>query len=347
LNPRVTGSLCGLGAAALFGLSTPLAKLLLPDASPLLLAALFYLGAGAALTVFSLAARHGARREAPLRKSDLPALIGIVVTGGGLGPVLMLDGLTRVSAVTGALLLNLEAPLTMLLAVAFFGEHLGARASVAGALIVGGAALLGYRPGDVHADWLGALEIAAACACWGLDNNLTQRLSLRDPVAVVRWKTLGAGSCTLVLALALGQRVDTATLLLPALVVGAASYGLSILLDTYALRLLGAAREAALFATAPFVGALAAVPLLGERLGFVDAAAMAVMASGVTLLLREHHTHLHTHDELEHEHLHVHDEHHQHAHEGPMTEPHAHWHRHTPLTHDHPHVPDTHHRHRH
>lgn len=42
---------------------------------------------------------------------------------------------------------------------------------------------------------------------------------------------------------------------------GAAAYGLSVLLDAYALHHIGAAREAALFATGPFFGALAALPL--------------------------------------------------------------------------------------
>ena len=189
--------------------------------------------------------------------------------------------------------------------------------------------------------------LAGACLSWALDNNLTQRLSLKDPVAVVRLKALGAGGCMLVLALLRNPQLPAAAVLAGALALGAASYGLSILLDMYALRLLGAAREAALFATAPFVGALAALPLLGERLRAVDVAAGALMAVGVVLLLRERHGHLHTHAPLEHEHLHVHDAHHAHAHEGPVTEPHSHPHRHVALTHDHPHVSDLHHRHRH
>jgi hypothetical protein len=155
----------------------------------------------------------------------------------------------------------------------------------------------------------------------------------------------------LLLALGRGQPLPSDVVLAGALALGAASYGLSILLDMYALRLLGAAREAALFATAPFIGALAALPLLQEQLRAVDVAAGSLMAVGVVLLLRERHGHLHTHAPLEHEHLHVHDAHHQHAHEGfeDLTSalPHSHPHRHAPLVHDHPHVSDLHHRHRH
>jgi drug/metabolite transporter (DMT)-like permease len=180
-----------------------------------------------------------------------------------------------------------------------------------------------------------------------LDNNLSQRLSAKDPRQIVLVKTAGAGALSLLLARALGQPWPPAAVIAPALLVGAVSYGASLLLDMYALRLLGAAREAAFFATAPFMGALLALPLLGERPGALELAAGAVMLAGIVLLARERHGHLHTHEALEHEHRHVHDEHHQHSHDGPFSEPHSHPHRHDPITHDHPHVSDLHHRHRH
>jgi hypothetical protein len=155
--------------------------------------------------------------------------------------------------------------------------------------------------------------------------------------------------CTLGLALALGEALPRPAILLAALGVGVFSYGMSIVLDVYALRLLGAAREAALFATAPFAGALAAVPILGEGMGAAELAAATLMASGVVLLLRERHSHAHAHEPLEHDHSHVHDAHHQHAHDPGevVREPHSHAHRHVGLVHDHPHVPDLHHRHEH
>jgi drug/metabolite transporter (DMT)-like permease len=342
---RTRGSLFGVAAAALFGASAPVAKLVLPETGPVLLAALLYLGAGTALSIVRLVRGH--HGEARVQRGDVVLLAGIVVTGGILGPVLMLVGLGRLSAVAGALLLNLEAPFTILIAVIVFREHLGRRLALAAALIIGAAAILGWSPGDLHGDGLGVLCIAGACASWGVDNNLTQRLSLRDPIAVVHIKTLGAGACTLAIALATGHRLPAPTVTVAALVLGAASYGLSIVLDTYALRWLGAAREAAIFATAPFVGAALAIPLHGAWPSPADAVAAVIMIGGVALLVRERHGHAHTHDPLEHDHLHVHDEHHAHAHDGPVAEPHAHPHRHAPLTHDHPHTPDLHHRHRH
>ena len=356
-SAHLIGALSGLGAALLFGASAPLSKRLLPSASPLVLSGLLYVGAGLGLAMLRLLQPLVRRRppgqaEAPVKREDLGPLAGILLIGGLLAPWLMLTGLERVSGVTGALLLNLEAPFTMLLAVLVFREHMGRYAVIASVLVVGGAVLLGRPFGEHGADGIGVLCIAGACLGWGIDNNLSQRLSLKDPRQVVLYKTAGAGTLSLTLAWALGLTFPPLTTLLLALLLGALSYGVSLLLDMRALRLLGAAREAAYFATAPFIGALLAMPVLGERPGLAEAAAGALMVAGVVLLARERHSHLHTHDPLEHEHLHVHDEHHQHTHEGAEAalaghQPHSHRHRHDELTHEHPHLPDLHHRHRH
>lgn len=346
MTERGKGAAYGLAAAALFGASAPLSKLLLPETSPLALAALLYLGAGLAL---SLVPRpRSAPKEAPLRRADLPMLALITLLGGVCGPILLLVGLSHLSAVAGSLLLDLEAPFTMLLALAFFGEHLGRREALAAGIILLGGAVLAWGPGPVHVDLWGVLAIAGACAAWGLDNNLTQRLSLSDPRELARLKGLGAGCAMLLFALALGW-APRGSVWIWGLLLGAASYGLSLLFDVRALRHLGAAREAAFFATAPFIGALLALPVLHESLHASTVVALGVMGFGVVVLLRARHSHLHVHDALTHEHLHVHDAHHRHAHPPgtPEGEPHSHPHVHVHLVHDHPHAADLHHRHSH
>lgn len=335
-------------AAALFGLSAPLAKLLLAEARPVTLAGLLYCGAGIAISLAMLFRRD--TPEASLKRADFAPLLGVVVAGGILAPILMLVGLDRVRGIVGSLLLNLEGPFTILLAVVVFREHLGRRTALAALLVLIGAAVLKTRPGEVAADATGVLCITAACLCWGLDNNLTQRLSLRDPFAVVRVKTLVAGVVNLGLGLAIGERLPAISLMLAAAALGAVSYGASVVLDSYALRLLGAAREAAYFATAPFLGTILATVVLQERLTAIDLVAMAAMCGGVVLLLRERHAHSHRHEPLAHEHSHTHgDEHHRHNHDAGSApgEPHVHWHRHDAIEHDHPHTPDAHHRHDH
>lgn len=243
------GAACGFAAAILFGLSSPLAKLLLLESDPVPLAALLYLGAGIGLLLFEqLVPGSGTasrfRHETPVKREDAGLLLGILMTGGVLGPILLLVGLQRVSAVGGSLLLNLETPFTILLAVGLFQEYLGRREVGAVFLIVIGAGVLSYQPDEFWTESLGACAIAAACLCWAIDNNLTQRLSLHDPIAIVRVKALGAGACSLIIAFLLGQTMPSPPILIAALAIGFLSYGISLVLDVHALRLLGAAREA-------------------------------------------------------------------------------------------------------
>ncbi len=347
-KPALRGALCGLAAAALFGMSAPICKLLLDAMPPPLLAGLLYLGA--ALGLWVVRAFRRATSEAPLRREDAPKLLAVILSGGIVAPVLMLFGLERLSGLTGSLLLNLEAPFTILVAVLIFREHLGLRVGLATLCILAGAMFLKLEPGTLAVDGLGMVLIAAACLCWAIDNNLTQRLSLRDPFAVVRIKTTGAGIANITLALLwLRPTFPSWGMLGAALLVGCLSYGVSVVLDAYALRFVGAAREAAYFASAPFLGGVLSVLLLGESLRWVDGLAMTTMALGVMLLLRERHGHRHVHHVIDHEHAHVHDEHHQHAHttDVALGEPHSHVHHHEALDHEHAHVPDLHHRHRH
>ncbi len=331
----------------LFGASAPLSKLLLAHIGPLALSALLYLGAAGGLGVIRVLSEWSAGgREAGLGRADLWPLAGVVGLGGMLGPVLMLAGLQRISALAGSLLLNLEAPFTAALAVLLFGEHLGRRGVCAVAAIVAGAAALSWQPGEFRAEAIGALAVVAACACWAVDNNLTQLLSLHEPAAVAQVKALGASVCMLVIAAVAGSPFGSAVQMGSALIVGALSYGLSLYLAVCAFRVLGAAREAACFATAPFIGGALSMLIFMEAPGVHELLAAALMAAGVALMMSERHGHEHAHAELLHDHIHVHDEHHAH-HEAAVAEPHAHPHRHSPLTHAHPHTPDAHHRHAH
>lgn len=346
-RPARLGMVLGLVAALLFGAATPLSKELVADIAPQMLAGLLYLGAFLAVGAAVLA--RPKTREARLQRHDAVPLLGLILTGGVLAPVLLLVGLERIQGTTASLLLNLEGVATLLLGVMIFREHLSRRSAVGAAVVFCGAALLAVGPGGGHVDAVGVVCVALACLCWGIDNNLTQGLMLRDPFRVVAVKAGAAATVNLALAFAFGGAVPSRDLLLAALVLGCVAYGVSIVLDAYALRFLGAARESIVFATAPPLGALLSVVLLGEHLGVGEIAAGAAMALGVALVATERHAHWHVHEPLEHEHLHAHDEHHAHGHTAPVAAgaSHSHRHRHSPVEHAHEHVSDSHHRHVH
>lgn len=344
------GAPMALASAALFGASTPFAKLLLGTVDPWLLAGLLYLGSGIGLGLVQLARRPlgiGAA-EAPLRRSDMPWLALVVLTGGVIGPVLLMFGLARTSAANAALLLNLEGLATMAIAWVVFRENVDRRILLGALAILAGAVLLSWRGGPAGIGW-GALLIAGACVAWGIDNNLTRKLSGADPVQIAMLKGLAAGAVNLGLALARGVVLSAPATVLGAGLIGFLGYGVSLTLFVLALRHLGTARTGAYFSTAPFIGGALAVVLFGEPITARLLGAAVLMAIGLYLHLVERHDHEHAHDEMAHEHAHVHDEHHQHAHapDDPPGEPHVHVHRHARLMHRHPHYPDLHHRHEH
>jgi drug/metabolite transporter (DMT)-like permease len=340
-----------LVSAALFGASTPRAKLPLgAGVSPWLLAGLLYLGSGLGL-LFILLARRAfglVSTEAPLRRTDLPWLAAVALFGGIVGPVMLMLGLASTPASTASLLLNLEGLATMAIAWLVFRENVDHRLLLGAGAILAGALALSFS-GPLDGVGLGGLAITGACLAWGIDNNLTRKLSLADPLQITAVKGVVAGTVNLVLALANGAQLPSATITMAAGLLGLAGYGVSLVLFVLALRHLGTARTGAYFSTAPFLGAVLAIAFLGEPATLPLLIAAILMAGGVWLHLSERHAHDHSHEALEHEHRHTQDDHHQHLHDdgtvGDVT--HSHRHRHEPLTHRHPHFPDLHHRHRH
>jgi drug/metabolite transporter (DMT)-like permease len=347
-SPTHRGIAFAWAAAVTFGCSSPLVKRHLADVPALTLSGLLYLGAGMAMVV--VRGLQAGPAEGRLRGRDFLWLAAGIACGGVIAPLLLVLGIVRTTATATSLLLNAELVLTVVIAAIVFHEHVGRRVAAAAVLIALGAASLSFEPGrsDSQAPALGAAFVLLACLAWGVENNLTQRISHRDPFAIVKWKGLVAGSASLGLAAATGQfEPPGASLVLLALAIGAVSYGGSIVLYTYAQRTLGSARTAAHYGVAPFIGAALAVAL-GEGITWRTAAAAGTMAMAAWLLLTERHSHRHVHEEMEHEHRHVHDEHHRHEHDGTEgPEPHSHRHRHEALEHEHPHTPDVHHRHTH
>lgn len=339
-----------LAAAALFGASTPLVKLLVGELSPLLLAGLLYLGSGIGLAAIRLVRDRG-WKPGGLAEGEWPWLAGAIIFGGVLGPALLVFGLTRADASAASLLLNLEAVFTAVLAWVIFRENADRRIVLGMALIVAGGIVLAWPAGGGGAapDGLGLAAIAAACLCWAIDNNLTRRVSTADALFIAGAKGWSAGLVNTGLGLLMGASLPALLTAGAAMLLGLAGYGLSLVLFVQALRNLGTARTGAYFSTAPFIGAGIAILLLGEAAPLTFWLAACLMGLGVWLHLTEHHAHEHTHEALEHAHRHVHDEHHQHTHDFDWDgkEPHSHFHRHAAITHKHPHYPDIHHRHVH
>ena len=340
-----------IGAAMLFGASTPLAKILLSTAEPFQLAGLLYLGSGVGLLIWRWLSRSLRKsHEASLMIRDLPWLTGAIVSGGIVGPVLLLSGLRHTPASSASLLLNLEGVLTAMLAWFVFKENFDRRIAFGMAAIALGGLLLSWSGRPEFGGLLGPLAIVAACLAWAIDNNLTRKISGNDPVQIAAAKGVVAGIVNLSIAAAVGSSAWLGLLTIGgAALVGFLGYGVSLTLFVFALRHIGTARTGAYFSLAPFVGAALSIILLHDALTIYFIAAAILMGIGVWLHITERHEHEHVHEALSHEHMHFHDEHHQHEHDSGvvLAEPHSHAHLHEKLIHSHRHYPDIHHRHTH
>jgi drug/metabolite transporter (DMT)-like permease len=342
---RQPGVPAALGAALLFGAGTPSAKWLLDAVSPWLLAGLLYLGSGIGLALYRRLIQAPAVR---LPRGQASWFAGAILTGGIVGPVLLMIGLTGMQASGASLLLNAEAVFTALLAWFAFRENFDRRIALGMGAIVAGAIVLSW-PGEARfAGLRPALAVLGASFAWAVDNNLTRMISAAEATWIASVKGLISGIVNLILAFLLGASMPALPNLAGAMVVGFLAYGVSLALFVVGLRHLGTARTSAYFSVAPFFGAAMAA-LMGEAVTPQLLAAGAVMALGTWLHLTERHEHMHVHDDVMHDHEHVHDEHHWHEHDvhvAPGAQ-HRHPHSHKPLMHAHPHFPDIGHRHSH
>jgi drug/metabolite transporter (DMT)-like permease len=344
------GIVAAVGAAVLFGSSTPIAKTLAGETSPLLLAGLLYTGSGAGLALI-LAARamiSGSANIVRPRGTDLWWLLGAIGFGGAIGPYLLMVGLQITDSASASLILNLEGVFTALLAWFVFKENVDRRIAFGMALIVAGGVVLSSSSALRASGIVGPLAIAGACLAWAIDNNLTRKVSINDAMLIACLKGLVAGPLSIALAIRFGGDIRTYSIVLRAGLLGFVGYGLSLTLYVLALRNLGTARTGAYFSLAPFIGAGVAITLGAPLTGALLLAGL-FMGIGVWLHLMETHAHRHSHTRLQHEHMHVHDAHHQHRYGAELKgeEPHSHAHEHEPLEHSHPHYPDVHHRHKH
>lgn len=354
MNRRVNYILQALGAAALFGISAPLAKLFVADIHPVVFSSLLYLGCGIGLFLFRLGHRKFSKsisKESKLDGADIKWLIGAIVAGGVAAPIVLLYSLKLTTGATASLLLNFESVSTTVIAAMIFRESVAKQVWAAVIIITIGSALLTVENFNALKISVGSAGVLAACMLWGLDNNLTRNISGKDAVVITTIKGIAAGSISLVIALASRFAFPEVKYIIAAMIIGFVCYGASIVLFINSLRHLGSSRTGAYFSLAPFIGAIVSFIILKENPGMFLFIALPIMILGAGLLSFERHSHSHIHEEFEHDHLHSHDDgHHNHTHDFPGFTPslvHSHPHKHEYMEHTHEHTPDLHHRHSH
>jgi drug/metabolite transporter (DMT)-like permease len=336
----------GLISAFLFGIATPFSKLLLSGFNSFQLAGLLYLGAGIAMTPSIL--KGDSQIKMLFKYGNRAKTIGIIFFGGFLGPILLLFGLRFANAASVSIWLNLELVATAILGVLIFRDTLDKLTWIGVALTVLAGVITTF--GERFSGITSALIITAACFCWGIDNHLTALTDGASPQTVTFVKGIVAGSFNLILGFLITDQSIQFDSIVIALVLGAFSYGLSIVLYVTSAQNIGATRGQILFSTAPLWGVIISYILFHGSFQWVHLVSMIILVLAVILTNVISHGHVHEHVSIEHIHYHKHDEHHNHSHGNNNSISdvvHSHKHSHKPIMHKHPHYPDLHHRHNH
>lgn len=348
---QTQGPLLATLSAVLFGISPVLCKLVIGEMSPVLLAGLLYLGSGIGLSFVLVRQRINIFREIQsVSRIHRIKLLGAVLAGGVIAPLCLVYGIKYGRASEVALLLNLETVATTIIAWLIFKEQVSRYVWAGKVLIVLASAFIILKAPESVAFSASGILVVLACVFWGIDNNLTRDVDELPATALAAIKGYSAGLFNIALAAAIGFGTVDIQQIGGALLIGAFSYGASLVLFIGALRKIGSARSSTYFAIGPFIGVLSSLILLHEQPPAFFWFAAALMLAGVVCLYRERHEHPHAHEAVTHRHQHTHDqdEHHRHQHEEKdNTEPHDHFHLHERQTHIHIHWPDTHHRHIH
>ena len=346
VSGRQSAILWAVFAAVCYGISAPVTKLLLSEVPPVLLAALLYLGSGIGMSAAGLL--RGAKiREAKVAKNELRYVLAMIALDIA-APILLMLGLNMTTPATVSLINNFEIVATVTIALVVFKEAVGKRMWIAVGLITAASVILSVENFDGLSISPGAVFALLACVCWGIENNCTRMLSLKDPLQIVMIKGFGSGLGSLAVAAAVSELSADIIYVLLTLLLGFVSYGLSIYFYIRAQRQLGAARTSVYYAFAPFIGVGLSLVVFGAQSTAAFWIAFAVMSAGAYFAVSENHGHRHEHEALEHEHRHDHgDGHHGHPHEPPVEGEHNHIHVHTQFTHTHTHTPDMHHNHKH
>lgn len=333
-------------AAALYGASSPVSKKLLTHLPPTLMASMLYLGAGLGMSaLFLLQSRES--KGAGIEKKDFPYVLGMILLDIA-APILLMMGLYKTTASTVSLLNNFEIVVTTLIALILFKESVGKRMWIAIFLITASSMILSISDFSKIELSSSSIFVLLACVSWGLENNCTRMLSLKNPVQIVVVKGLGSGFGAFMVALYLGESIGHIGYMVLALILGFFAYGLSITLYIRAQRDLGASRTSAFYAAAPFMGVLLSWFFLREPITGTFLLALAVMIVGTYFAVSETHDHEHVHGDEIHEHSHCHDDgHHDHIHLTSVSGEHTHVHTHSSIKHTHSHFPDMHHTHAH
>ena len=275
------GIMMAILAAVLYAVSSPFSKILLNEMPPTLMAGFLYLGAGIGMSLIAVSrkARQVETTEIHLSKAEMPYIVAMILLDIA-APICMLIGLNATTAANASLLNNFEIVATALIALVIFSERISKRLWMGILFVTFSSVILSFEDFSSLEFSYGSLFVLLAAVFWGLENNCTRKLSSCDPLEIVLLKGIFSGIGSIVIGLALGERLMNLWSVIAVMALGIVSYGLSIYFYVHAQRLLGAARTSAYYAVSPFIAAFLSILIFGQMPEVTYFIALMLMAVG-------------------------------------------------------------------
>ena len=284
MNKTTIAVLSAFLSAILYAVCIPFAKILGNYVPSVVMGGLLYLGAGLGLLITTFV-KQGSP-ELALTKKDIPYMSGVVFLDIA-AILLLMFGLANTTGANAALLGNFELAATTIAAFFVFKEFVSKRLVWAIILITVASIILSFEGEGSFVLNIGSISVLLACICWGVENNCTRMLSIRDTRQITLIKGCFSGLGGLIRPLLAGETLPAIKWVILVLLLGFISYGVSVTLYIYAQRFLGATKTASCYSAAPFFGVLFSLLILGERPEMSFYVAFLVMVVATILVIRD------------------------------------------------------------
>lgn len=253
INPFEQGFVFAIASAIFFSFNVPISKILLDFVSPYWLASLLYFGAGLGTLFYYQFTKKKTTTHGKV--SNQTFWYGLMIILDIFAPIFFLIGVKETNGSLVGLLSNAELIFTLMIALLFFREKLSRFSWIASILIVFGLIIANYQ-GMSNQYEIGSLWIILGTLFWGLENNVSKKLSFGNPLFVVIFKGIGTGIGTLIIAFILNEVAPTFLYLMFSFVAGFLIYGLSLIFYVNAQRSQGAAKVQLIQSFAPILGGI-------------------------------------------------------------------------------------------
>jgi drug/metabolite transporter (DMT)-like permease len=259
------GFLFALLSAFFFSLNIPVSKALLAMVSPYWLASLLYFGAGIGTWIYQKITPSTSAKGEPISHQFLWFILMILLDI--VAPIIFLIGVKETDGNLVGLLSNGELLFTLLIALVIFKEKLQRLSWIALGFIVLGVVVSNIQLSTFDLQ-VGQLWILLAMLIWGIENNVSKKLSLGNPLNVVIIKVVGTGVGTLIVSLLLQETFPSWWMVSISLLAGFIIYGGSLIFYVFAQRSLGAAKVQMIQSFSPLIGGVFAWSIFQETITF-------------------------------------------------------------------------------